>query len=80
MINTTEQEPQGAPEPEKYFPMEMLEKISGGMPPIELEKLFQVGYCFRRENVLFQVDSMNNKKHTVTLKVAGLFGAVEGVE
>jgi hypothetical protein len=60
--------------------MAMLEKISGEMPPIELEKLFEVGSHFRRENVLFKVESINSKKHTITLKIAGVFGAVEGVE
>jgi len=73
-------EQQDDPQPEKYFPIEMLEKISSGLPPIELENLFTVGNTFRKENVLFKVDSINNKKHTVVLKVAGLFGAVEGVE
>jgi len=84
MISTPENEPQGEPQPEqpteKYFPMAMLEKISGGMPPIELEKMFEIGGHFRRENVLFRVESINNKKGTVNLKVAGIFGAVERVE
>lgn len=79
MISTPENDPNGTP-PEKYFPIEVLEKISGGLPPVELEKLFQEGSHFRRENVLFKVESMNNKKHTITLKVAGVFGAVEGAE
>lgn len=79
MINTPENESNGQPE-EKYFPIEMLAKISGGLPPVELEKIFEEGSHFRRENILFRVESMNNKKHTVTLKVAGVFGAVEGAE
>lgn len=68
------------PSPEKYFPMAQLKQISGDLPPIQLERLFKEGMCFRRENVLFKVATINNKKATVTLSVEGVFGAIAGVE
>ena len=68
------------PPQEQYFPLEALKKVSGDLPPIELERLFQEGSRFRKENVLFKVSSINNKKATVTLEVEGIFGAIEGVK
>lgn len=77
MINDT---PEPSPRAEKYFPLAQIRKISGGDLPIELGQLFKEGDCFRRENVLFKVTSINNKKATVTLSVEGVFGAIEGIK
>lgn len=65
------------PEPtEQFFPIETLNKLNKGKLEMDLGQLFKPGMKFRKENVLFEVNSISNKKMAVSIKVCGVFGSV----